>query len=216
MMTYIREKENPFLVTDTKETRLHHILTKEVLPDSIRRDLLQFRQKGHDAFLKERLIDKTVQISSTIHLMNLQTIARNPNVDTTSNTSKPSFKKHARQHNEYLISHIQKLFQFDLVSSSQLFDDNELPTKPCKVQLTSEPESSLHQDDYASPEKWTNMETVYIVDVMHVIRKLTNKQHRTFGQMCHAFMATEINANWSDVLFVCWWISQRRRAHSSL
>ena len=61
-MAYICDKENPFHVTDTTDSRLHHILTKEVLPESHRKSLLEFRHTGEAAynlFRKERMIDKT-------------------------------------------------------------------------------------------------------------------------------------------------------------
>ena len=79
MIHYVEKFENPFHVTDDPEARkLHNILTRAVMPDDIRHDLLAMKENGdnnYQKFRKERYIDKAVPLSSVIHRVNIKTFA---------------------------------------------------------------------------------------------------------------------------------------------
>jgi hypothetical protein len=77
ILDVIEKNENPFL-TPPKEKRLHNIITKEVMSENIREQLLNVERIGNDAYKKhrrERYIEKTVRLSDTIHRTNLKTFA---------------------------------------------------------------------------------------------------------------------------------------------
>ena len=71
----IERNENPFqLVPD--QVKLHNILTQEVMSDDIRSQLLlvmEIRTKAYETLRKERFVEKSVRLSSTIHRTNLKT-----------------------------------------------------------------------------------------------------------------------------------------------
>lgn len=81
----------------------------------------------------------------------------------------------------------KELFSYDLVTTSYLFDNEGLMTKPVKYMFIHELEKTLepvHRE--ASPVSWQEMQTVYIVDVMSNFRNLILAGLQTFNDMCAA------------------------------
>jgi hypothetical protein len=76
---------------------------------------------------------------------------------------------------------LKHLFEFDLVESSYLFDEEGFMTDPQKSNLCKELETSLKPDDNIHPSAWPECKTTYLVDVMACIRRVTAKIHKTFG-----------------------------------
>ena len=80
MMQFVDAKGSP--LSPGAPSVLENIVTKEVMSDEIRNDLLNIFRKGEEkylAFRKERLVEKTIRISSTIHRTNMKTMKDNHN-----------------------------------------------------------------------------------------------------------------------------------------
>ena len=77
IMKYIERRGSPFSVESP--TQLHNFVTKEVISDEIKTDLIQSAQRGKEKFQKfhtERFLKKCSQLRDTIHRSNLKTIAK--------------------------------------------------------------------------------------------------------------------------------------------
>ena len=77
ILNVIERNENPFVVP-SKESKLHNILTHEVMTEDIRNQLLNVESIGkhaYDKLRKERFRDETVRLSATIYRTNLKTFA---------------------------------------------------------------------------------------------------------------------------------------------
>ena len=78
-------------------------------------------------------------------------------------------------------------FKYDLIKSSYLFDAEGLTTKPTKHELVKVLESKLTENDYIGTNEWPAAPTVYIIDVMASVRKITAV--KTFGELFSAFLS---------------------------
>jgi len=77
ILNVIERNENPFQIPP-KEKRLHNIMTKEVVPDDVRDQLLNVERIRNDSYQKlwsERFLERTHSIFDTIHRTNLKTFA---------------------------------------------------------------------------------------------------------------------------------------------
>ena len=75
IISTIERNENPFQL-DPYQVKLHNILTQEVVSDDIRSQLLSVKEigtKAYETLKKERFVEKSVRLSSTIHRTNLKT-----------------------------------------------------------------------------------------------------------------------------------------------
>lgn len=75
IITFIESHENPF-TTPTAESKLHNILTQEIMTEEIRKQLLNVLDIGSEKYSnhrRERYVEKTVRIASTTHRTNLKT-----------------------------------------------------------------------------------------------------------------------------------------------
>ena len=83
---------------------------------------------------------------------------------------------------------VKKLFKYNLVSSSYLFEGDGLMKSASKSLLVTELEKYLEDNDYTHPIS-SPMRTVYLIDIMSHVRKLDVKQKQTFGDFCKAFLS---------------------------
>ena len=87
-MGYVQPFDIPFHVSSgSQPRRLNHILTQAVMPDEVRHDLLNVKQNGDEYYMthrKERYIDKSVPLSSTVSRSNIKTFANTAHVSTVS------------------------------------------------------------------------------------------------------------------------------------
>ena len=76
MMKYIEDRGSPF--SKDYPTTLQNIVTKEVMSEEIRKDLLHATEQGklkYEAFREERLVSKRVKLNEVIHRTNIMTMA---------------------------------------------------------------------------------------------------------------------------------------------
>ncbi|XP_052271149.1 uncharacterized protein LOC127871907 isoform X2 [Dreissena polymorpha] len=167
------------------------------MTEEIRKSILQVEIKGRDLYLEfrmERLIQKNKSLFDTIHRHNIKTFQSiNDSQIKQSMKSKRKLNDSAAGYRLLDISQARgydtkQLFQYDLVTTNYLFDEEGLMTKPAKYMLVNEIEKSLEPvEREASPASWKETQTAYIVDVMANIRKLRISGLRTFNDLCTAF-----------------------------
>ena len=98
---------------------------------------------------------------------------------------------------------VNKLFKYNLVLSSYLFEADRLMTTTQKSLLVKELEKYLRDEDfcfsYSSP-----MTHAYIVDVMAIIRKIDLPDKKSFGELCQSFLSyvLSLSKNTSEIHFV--------------
>lgn len=83
---------------------------------------------------------------------------------------------------------MEELLQYDVSSTSYLFDQEGLMTKSQKSALVQDLETKLINDDERVPTKDSELQTACIADVMANIRKLKTKDIKTFGEFCEQFL----------------------------
>ena len=74
MVKFILSHGNP--VSISSESRLHHIITQEILGEDIRQELLNILLTGEDLykeFRKRRFLERSEKVSDTIHRNNFKT-----------------------------------------------------------------------------------------------------------------------------------------------
>ena len=138
MIQYIDAKGSPFAAD--APTTLQNIVTKEIMSEKVRHDILMASTKGKEKYIAYRkcvFVEKSQRISSTINRLNLNTMA--------NNTSKPEKTTKARVKEINIMDRnievarergltSQDLLQYDVVPSPMLFDDDGLMTKPEKIE----------------------------------------------------------------------------------
>ena len=133
---FIEEKGSPLAACSSPT--LHNFVTKEMMPEDIRKDMLNAVEKGKEkylAFRRERFIEKSARISSTIHHANLKpmkSIRTKP-----QKTIKTTLKAMNIAARNIEIARecgleIENLLKYDVVPSTHLFDDEGIMTKPTK------------------------------------------------------------------------------------
>lgn len=196
MISYILKHENPFVIGDASELRLHNILTKAIMPEDIRRDLISVQTVGEEIYSelrKERFVAKSKRLSDVIHRSNIKTFANvGQKASVVSNTRQKLDKKEQGFAQKKLDIARERgystneIFRYDLVKTSYLFDGNELMVKPQKHELVKVLESKLTEDDYILAKQWPTSPTGYIIDVMANVRKTTAAT--TFGELFANFL----------------------------
>ena len=139
MLSFTKSCEEPFNLSDHTELKLHNIITKEVMSDAIRKDILHIEKTGSELytkFRKERYIDKSVRLSEPIHRNNLKTFKSIHVKEKTLAKGKKVITKDIAQAQK-IIDLVQvrdynkeELFKYDLIESSYLFDAEGLMKKP--------------------------------------------------------------------------------------
>ena len=142
MMKYIEKRGSPFSVESP--TQLHNFVTKEVMTEEIKTDLLQSTQKGKEKYKEfhtERFFKKNTQLRDTIHRSSLKTMAKlNEKPKKTTKTVKQTMsltQKSIEVARDRGLSS-EELLSYDIVQSPVLFDEEGLMTKPYKSSLIRE------------------------------------------------------------------------------
>ena len=153
---------------------LHNLVTKEVMTEEIRNDVLNASEKGkkkYEIFHSERFINKTFKLSETVYRTNLKTMIsiRNKSKKT---TKKVNLREMNMTEKSIEIARdrglsTKDLVKYDVVPSPMLFDHDGLMTKPEKSQLIRELEAKLMSDDYSYHHK---PESAFLIDVMAAVR----------------------------------------------
>ena len=83
---------------------------------------------------------------------------------------------------------MEELFQYDVSSTSYLFVEDLMMTKPQKSALVQDLETKLTNNDERAPAMDSKLQTACIADVMANIRKIRTKDIQTFGNFCEQFL----------------------------
>ena len=192
----IEKNENPFKLVP-EQVKLHNILTQEVMSDDIRDQLLSVMDigtKAYETLRKERFVEKSVRFSSTIHRTNLRTfinLHKPAKEKTGKSTGEKKEDRQMKRSIEIARSRgrtMEDLLQYDVSSTSYLFDADGLVKKPQKSALIQELEAKLTDDDERIPAKGSELQSACIADVMANIRKIKTKGMKTFGEFCEQFL----------------------------
>ena len=191
MMEYILSKENPLALTS--EPRLHHILTQEIMPEGMRNDLPDVLENGeriYHQFRKNRFLEKNEKISDRIHRNNIKTIVSIKENQSKAKKVKEKTLKKDMVNAQKLIDLVRvrnfndkKLFEYNLVPSSYLFDADGLMVESGKSALVREivnmylskehyTYSYLGEMKHSLVDVMSNvrMKHSYLVDVMSNVR----------------------------------------------
>ena len=196
MMQYMKSHENPVYVVHGPQQKLHNIITQEIVTDDIQQHLLNIEEKSNElyaTFRNERFITKEKKLFDTIHRWNLKTFKSLPGT-MPSVTKKKNVKKEVAEVQKIIdIARVRnydmhKLFQFDLMTSTYLFDSSGLMTKPTKSELCAELEKNLSAADYVSPNEWVPRTCSWLVDVMANVRGVKTVSMKTFGHLCNGLI----------------------------
>ena len=203
MISFISEHGNPFAEGD--DSKLHNIVTKELMNDTIRTQLLNVLEAGTEKYQNlrnKRFLEKSVRISEKIQRTNLKTfknIRDNEAPKRKSDGTKVMSKKelaHAQRIMEIARARghtMNFLLQYDIVPSADLFDSSGLITKATKADLIKEMEKYLSDSDYSKPEEWPELDTAVIVDVMACLRKVRTKNVLNFQELVKVFVSMTLN-----------------------
>ena len=139
MMRFIEEKGSPLAVGASP--KLQNFVTKEVMTESITNDMINAFEKGKEKYLmfrKERLLEKTLRFSSTIHRADLKTMKSIR--DKPEKTLKKTVKEMNIAERNIEIARergltTEDLLKYDVVPSPVLFNAEGLMTKPEKESL---------------------------------------------------------------------------------
>ena len=83
---------------------------------------------------------------------------------------------------------MDELLQYDMCSTSPLFDEEGLMTKATKSQIVQELEKHLDEDCPKTPTTSDSAKTGYIIDVMANVRKIKQKGSSNSGEFCDSFL----------------------------
>ena len=193
IMDVIERNENPFQIAPM-ELKLHNILTQEVMTDDIRTQLLQVKDIGsaaYNMFRKQRLVEKTLRLSSTIHGTNLQTFMSIHKTKKDGKAKGTLVTQKERSNRQHLVevarargSSMEGLLQYSVTPSSYLFNPEGMMKKAVKSALVQELEKSLGKHNQKEPSTADNVHTTFIADMMANVRKMNAKEANTFGELC--------------------------------
>ena len=198
------------------------------MPEGIRNDLLDVLKNGeriYHQFRKNRFLEKNEKISDTIHRNNIKTFVSIKENQGKAKKVKEKTSKKDMVNAQKLIDlarvrnfNDKKLFEYNLVPSSYLFDADDLMVESGKSALVREIENM-----YLSKEHYTysylgemkhsylvdvmsnvRMKHSYLVDVMSNVKKLDVKNTRTFDELCKSFLSyvLSLRKNTDQVHFV--------------
>ena len=152
------------------------------MTDEILNQLLQVKAIGTAAYeklRKERFVEQSAQIFRTIHRTNLKTFKSIRALPKGQESSGKSQTQREDKHRQRVIEiarargrSMTELLEYDLTSSSSLFDSQGLMSKSTKSDLMNEI-AKKHSIDVLDDSK--DMQVGYIADVMANVRKMTAK-----------------------------------------
>lgn len=135
LLGVLDDNENPF-EKNHPQTKLYNTVTEEVMPDEIRKQLLQIETTGTETYEKFRegsLVEKTGILCQTIHrttLKTLMSIHKNTNKNKGGGKSpKETDNKHQQRMTEIARERgrsMKELLEYDLTSSTYPFDQQVL------------------------------------------------------------------------------------------
>ena len=186
MMKFIEERGSPF--SAECPTKLHNFVTKQVMSEEIRKDVLNASEKG-----KRNAKLLTVNESLT-KLSNSETLF----TELTSKQWSPSKISPSKQSRTRAMNITEKsievardqglstddLLAYDLVPSPMLFSDDGLMTKPEKSQLVRELEEQLKPDKYSYHHKAAS---AFLIDVMAAVRRVPLSGLSNFSDLLSKF-----------------------------
>ena len=188
MIDFIEDKGSPLSVTAS--CTLQNFVTKEIMSEDIRNDMLKAFSKGKELYLTFRLqkfVQKTTRLAESIKRTNLRTMS------TIRDKPKKTIKKAVKEMNiaEKTIDiardrglTTEDLLKFDVSPSPLLFSEDGMMTSTDKSQLLRELETNLTTGDYNYAHQRNSS---FIIDVMSVVRKLRVTGLSTFHDFLHAF-----------------------------
>ena len=187
---FIEEKGSPLAACSSPT--LHNFVTKEMMPEDIRKDMLNAVEKGKEkylAFRRERFIEKSARISSTLHGTNLKpmkSIRTKPHktIQTTLKAMNIAERNVEIARERGLKTDI--LLKYD-VPSPLLFDDEGIMTKPTKSQLVQELEVHLKPEDYSYRH---SNNAAFIIDVMASVRRVNISNLYKFDDLLVTFVSS--------------------------
>jgi len=149
MMEFILSRENPFSVT--LEPRLHNILSQQIMTEEIRKDLLNLFENGNESYLEfreNRFIQKKEKLSDVIHRHNIKTfVSIRKDKAKTQTINQKTLKINIILAQKIIdLARVRnfddkRLFEYNLVPTSYLFDADGLIIKTDKSSLIREMES---------------------------------------------------------------------------
>ena len=83
---------------------------------------------------------------------------------------------------------MEELFLCDVSSTSYLFVEDLMMTKPQKSALVQDQVTKVSSDDERAPTMDSELQTACIADVMANIRKIKTKAIQTFDNFCEQFL----------------------------
>ena len=187
---FIEEKGSPLAACSSRT--LHNFVTKEMMPEDIWKDMLNAVEKGKEkylAFRRERFIEKSARISSTIHRTNLKpmkSIRTKP-----QKTIKTTLKAMNIAERNIEIAResglkTENLLKYDVVPSPLLFDEG-IMIKPTKSQLVQELEVHLKPEDYSYRH---SNNAAFIIDVMASVRRVNISNLYKFDDLLVTFVSS--------------------------
>ena len=167
--------------------------------EDIRKDMLNAVEKGKEKYLairRERFIEKSARISSTIHrtsLKPMKSIHTKP-----QKTIKTTLKGMNIAERNIEIARerglkTENLLKYDVVPSPLLFDDEGIMTKPTKSQLVQELEIHLKPEDYSYRH---SNNAAFIIDVMASVRRVNISNLYKFDDLLVTFVSSSEAYRW--------------------
>ena len=191
MIEFIDEKGSPF--AEGSHPTLQNLVTKEIMSDAIRDDLLNVFEKGKDKYMQFRndiFVNKSNRHSNTIHRLNLKTMKSNH--VKIQKTAKAKVKEVNILDRSIDVARERgltpkDLLRYDVAPSPVLFDENNMMTKSTKSLLVQELETHLQPDNYRYRH---TTESAFVIDVMANVRKVNITSLHTFEDFAQAFFST--------------------------
>ena len=175
-------------------------MTNEIAPKDVIKHLLNAESicsYAYDIFHKKRFSTKEVCLSATIHRTNLETFT------SLQQPSKPTGKSQhisTQRKDAHLLRMIdiakerghsmKEILQYDISSSSYLFDETGFMNTTTKSSIVHEMEKQLKTGDQSKPS--TTMNTGFILDVMANVRKMNTSNVKTFGDFRNNMLNTTL------------------------
>jgi hypothetical protein len=187
LLSIISKRGNPFS-TERHDGRLQNIMTKVVVVDEVRQDILNVMNIGSDAYEKlrtDRFIKKMAKLSDTIHRTNMKTLKTTaPKLNernTCTGKDNDALYERSIEVGRSRGATMEELLKYDVSPESYLFDKDKMMKKSAKCTLMHELEKKLPEDGEKMNFK-DGQHTTSIVDLMGIVRKA--KPSGTFGDFC--------------------------------
>ena len=157
VLNFIEEKGSP--VSKYCTTILQNVVSKQLMTEEIRENLLNFTDLGKKKYCQFRskvLLEKSTRISTSIHRLNLKNMTTVSKTETPT-THKTMLKEFSLNDRKLEIARdrgltIDILVNYDIVHSPLLFRNGHM-TKPDKSKLLNELEKVLSSEDYCYENK---------------------------------------------------------------